>query len=90
MKKYLYSDETLFRNRDLFEIDYIPEEFNYRESQLKDIAFALQPGLHGSRPLNMALRGLPGTGKTTARQKDLFRSRGNDPAPGPGLGELPD
>jgi hypothetical protein len=45
MKKYLYSDETLFRNRDLFEIDYIPEEFNYRESQLKDIAFALQPGL---------------------------------------------
>ena len=66
MKKYLYFDETLFRNRDLFEIDYIPEEFNYRESQLKDIAFALQPGLHGSRPLNMALRGLPGTGKTTA------------------------
>ena len=66
MRKYLYSDETLFRNRDLFEIGYVPEVFNYREAQLEDIAFALKPGLHGSRPLNITLRGLPGTGKTTA------------------------
>lgn len=65
MKRYLYSDETLFRNRDLFEIDYVPDVFNYRESQLKDIAFALQNGLHGGRPRNIVLRGLPGTGKTT-------------------------
>jgi len=66
MKKYLYSDETLFRNGDLFEIDYVPEEFHFRESQMKDIALALRPALHGRRPLNIALRGLPGTGKTTA------------------------
>jgi cell division control protein 6 len=66
MKRYLYSDETLFRNRDLFEIDYVPDVFNYREAQLKDIAFALQTGLHGDWPRNIVLRGLPGTGKTTA------------------------
>jgi cell division control protein 6 len=69
MRKYLYSDETLFRNRDVFEIHHEPETFNYREAQLKEIAFALQPGIYGSRPFNIALRGLPGTGKTTAVRK---------------------
>lgn len=66
MKHYLNQEETLFRNRDAFEIDFVPEIFNFREAQLKDIVFAIQPGLHGNSPLNLVLRGLPGTGKTTA------------------------
>jgi cell division control protein 6 len=66
MKHYLTMEETLFRNRDAFEIDFVPEVFNFREAQIKDIVFAVQPGLLGNRPLNMVLRGLPGTGKTTA------------------------
>ncbi|MEI7434235.1 MAG: ORC1-type DNA replication protein [Methanomicrobiales archaeon] len=66
MKHYLNLEETLFRNRDAFEIDFVPEIFNFREAQIKDIAYAIQPGLIGNRPLNQVLRGLPGTGKTTA------------------------
>lgn len=50
----------------MFESDYIPEQFSFRDSQLRELAFSLQPGLHGSRPINTVLRGLPGTGKTTS------------------------
>jgi len=64
--QYLMSDQTLFRDRDVFEIDHIPDQFEYREAQLRELAFSLSPGLHGSRPLNTILRGLPGTGKTTS------------------------
>jgi hypothetical protein len=49
-----------------FEIDHIPDQFEYREPQLRELAFSLAPGLQGSRPLNTILRGLPGTGKTTS------------------------
>jgi cell division control protein 6 len=60
------SDQTLFRDPDLFEFDRLPEVFNYRDAQMEDLAFALAPALGGASPLNTVLRGLPGTGKTTA------------------------
>ncbi len=62
-------DETLFRDPDVFEIDYIPEQFNHRESQMRELAFMVRPGMKGSRPLNTILKGLPGTGKTTTVRK---------------------
>jgi cell division control protein 6 len=63
---YLMSDQTLFRDCELFEFDYVPEIFNYRDAQLKDLAYALRPGMKGYRINNTVLRGLPGTGKTTS------------------------
>jgi archaeal cell division control protein 6 len=66
MRQYLHADDTLFRNSNAFELDYTPEIFNHREPQLRDIAFALRPGIRGNRPVSLILRGLPGTGKTTA------------------------
>jgi len=62
-------DETLFLDPEVFEIDYIPEQFNYRDSQMKELAFQIHPGLRGGRPLNTICRGLPGTGKTTSVRK---------------------
>lgn len=62
-------DETLFRDPEVFEIDYIPEQFNHRETQVRELAFQIQPGLRGGRPLNSICRGLPGTGKTTSVRK---------------------
>jgi len=35
LKNMLMWDETLFRDPDVFEIDYIPDQFNYRESQMR-------------------------------------------------------
>ncbi len=68
-------DESVFRDEHVFEIDYVPETFRHRESQLESLKYALRPAVRGSRPLNTVVRGPPGTGKTTAVQK-LFAELG--------------
>ncbi len=68
-------DETVFRDEHVFEIDYVPDAFAHRESQLESLKYALRPAVRGSRPLNTMVRGPPGTGKTTAVQK-LFGELG--------------
>jgi cell division control protein 6 len=68
-KDLLMWDETLFRDPEVFEIDYVPEQFNYRDDQIKELAFQIRPSLRGGRPLNTVCRGLPGTGKTTCVKK---------------------
>ena len=62
-------DESVFRNEHVFEIDYVPETFEHRDTQVKSLTYALRPAVRGSRPLNVMIRGPPGTGKTTAIQK---------------------
>ncbi|MFB6308746.1 MAG: ORC1-type DNA replication protein [Haloarculaceae archaeon] len=61
-------DESVFRDEHVFEIDYVPETFKHRESQMETLKYALRPAVRGSRPLNVVARGPPGTGKTTAVQ----------------------
>lgn len=61
----LLSDQTLFQDRDVFDLDHIPDTFQYRDVQLREMAYAIKPALFGSRPHNIILRGIPGTGKTT-------------------------
>lgn len=68
-RNLLMWDETLFRDPEIFEIDYIPEQFNYRDTQMRELAFQVRPGMRGGRPLNTICRGLPGTGKTTSVTK---------------------
>jgi cell division control protein 6 len=68
-KSLLMWDESLFREPEVFELDYVPEQFQHREEQMKELAFQVRPGLKGARPLNTVCRGLPGTGKTTSVKK---------------------
>ena len=62
-------DESVFRDEHVFEIDWVPETFHHRETQMETLKYALRPAVRGSRPLNVVARGPPGTGKTTAVQK---------------------
>jgi cell division control protein 6 len=59
-------EETLFKNRDLFELDYVPEHFDHREPQMNSLKFCIRPAIQGARPVNALCLGPPGTGKTTA------------------------
>ena len=59
-------DESVFRDEHVFEIDYVPEVFLHRETQMETLKYALRPAVRGSRPLNVMAQGPPGTGKTTA------------------------
>jgi cell division control protein 6 len=68
-KNLLMWDETLFRDPEVFEFDYVPEQFQFRENQMRELAFQIHPGLRGGRPLNSICKGLPGTGKTTSVRK---------------------
>ena len=61
-------DESVFRNEHVFEIDYVPETFLHRQSQMESLKYALKPAVRGSRPLNVMAQGPPGTGKTTSVQ----------------------
>ena len=62
-------DESVFRDEHVFEIDYTPERFRHRESQIESLKYAMRPAVRGSRPLNAKIEGPPGTGKTTAVRK---------------------
>lgn len=68
-KNLLMWDETLFRDPEVFEFDYVPEQFQFRENQMRELAFQIRPGMRGGRPLNSICKGLPGTGKTTSVRK---------------------
>lgn len=68
-KNLLMWDETLFRDPEVFEIDFVPEQFDFRDSQIRELAFQVKPAMKGARPLNTICRGPPGTGKTTSIKK---------------------
>jgi len=49
-KSLLMWDESLFRDPEVFEIDYVPDQFNFRETQMKELAFQIRPGLREGGP----------------------------------------
>ncbi|MBQ3621081.1 MAG: ORC1-type DNA replication protein [Methanosarcinaceae archaeon] len=68
-RNMLMWDETIFREPEIFELDYLPPYFPHRDEQLDAIRYALKPALRNVRPLNCLLYGPPGTGKTSAAKK---------------------
>lgn len=65
-KEMLLWDQTIFRDEQYFELDFIPENLLHRDSQLRSLKFSVAPALRGATPLNAYCRGAPGTGKTSA------------------------
>ena len=65
----LLHDETIFRDMNVFDQDYIPENFRYRESQMEALAICIRPALKMGRPINAVVLGSPATGKTTSVKK---------------------
>jgi cell division control protein 6 len=65
----LLRDETIFKNEEVFDLDYVPEHVLYRDSQLQALRFNLQPALRGGRPINTLCIGTVATGKTTVVRK---------------------
>jgi len=69
IKDMLMHDETLFKDARAFDLDFIPKNFNHRESQVEAIAICIKPTLRGARAVNALIYGPPATGKTTAINK---------------------
>jgi cell division control protein 6 len=76
----LSSEETLFRNQEVFNPDYIPEQFLFRDGQIRELMFCLKPALSGGRPSSAFIHGEPATGKTTSVRlvfKELMEATSN-------------
>ncbi|MDL2270267.1 AAA family ATPase [Methanobrevibacter sp. OttesenSCG-928-I08] len=61
---------TLFKREEVFDTTlYIPETFEYRNSQIAEIIRAIKPGLTNNKPQNKIILGKQSSGKTTAIRK---------------------
>ncbi|MDP8023143.1 MAG: Cdc6/Cdc18 family protein [Nitrososphaeria archaeon] len=58
------SGKSIFKNREVLNIDYIPKRILFREDQIKKIGETLSPIIKGAKPSNLLLYGKTGTGKT--------------------------
>ena len=64
-RETLRYDQTLFRDREVFEFTYMPDELHHRDAQIRELALLARPALRSGSPRSAILRGPPGTGKTT-------------------------
>jgi cell division control protein 6 len=62
----LHSDESLFKNPEALDFEYVPKIIPYRENEQRRIAAAIQPLFADRTGKNIVIHGLPGIGKTVA------------------------
>ncbi|MEM0026331.1 MAG: orc1/cdc6 family replication initiation protein [Ignisphaera sp.] len=67
---------TVFVNRDVLRPEYIPDELPHREEQIAKLGSIIAPALKGSKPSNVFIYGLTGTGKTAVTKYVLKRLYG--------------
>ena len=65
----LMYDESLFKNINAFDPDYVPPNYNFRDTQMEAMAMSIRPAMRGGQPSNAVVLGSPATGKTTAIRK---------------------
>jgi len=59
-----YGEDTVFKNEDVLQTEYLPEKLPHREGQVQAIANAIKPAISGKSPYNLFILGSPGVGKT--------------------------
>ena len=70
------SERSLFKNKQVLQSNYSPEDILHREKQIKHIASILAPSLLGEKTSNLFVYGVTGTGKTVSVQhvsKELMK-----------------
>ena len=65
----LMYDESLFQNINAFDPDYMPPNYNFRDTQMEAMAMSIRPAMRGGQPSSAIVLGSPATGKTTAIRK---------------------
>ncbi|BBL68590.1 nucleotidyltransferase domain-containing protein [Methanoculleus chikugoensis] len=64
-------DQTLFRDRKVFEFAYMPDEPHHRDARIRELALLTQPALRSVIPKSAFLHAPPGTGKTAPVRRIL-------------------
>ncbi len=76
-KDMLGSGESLFKNENALDLEFVPKILPYREEQQKHIATCIKPLLQQRNGKNLFIYGKPGVGKTAA-MKWVFRDLENE------------
>ena len=63
----LMYDETIFQNINAFDPDYMPPDYNHRDTQMEAMAMAIRPAMKGGQPSNSIVLDSPAT-----KKKQLF------------------
>lgn len=67
----LGAGESLFRNEDALEYEFLPKKLPFREREQEEIARAISPLFQGRNGRNILVHGAPGIGKTAAAKAVL-------------------
>ncbi len=67
------SKESIFQNKDVLRIRYLPNTIPHRNTQIKQLASILAPALREEQPSNLFIYGKTGTGKTLCVQHVLSK-----------------
>jgi len=62
----LHSDQSLMKNVDALDFDFVPKIVPYREEHQRRIASVIQPMFSERTGKNLVIHGMPGVGKTVA------------------------
>jgi orc1/cdc6 family replication initiation protein len=76
----LMEGESIFRNEDVLDFEWLPPVLPHRETQVEYIAEVTKPLFTGRKPQNLFISGAPGIGKTTSVRfvlKELKESSDN-------------
>ncbi|MCE5337957.1 MAG: hypothetical protein LLF90_04635 [Methanomicrobiaceae archaeon] len=52
-RETLRYDQTLFRDREVFEFTYMPDELHHRDAQIRELALLARPALRSGSPRNV-------------------------------------
>jgi len=63
-----FIENNLFKNKNILQANYTPEDIPHRDAQIEQVANVLAPVLRGERTSNLFIYGKTGTGKTLSVQ----------------------
>lgn len=62
-------ENGIFKDENVFDVHHLPEEFLFRDHQMKTLANNIKPAFRGGGPIHTVILGDYATGKTTAIKK---------------------
>ena len=71
-EEILNNGNSVFKNQEIFNIDYFPETIQCRDKELKSILINIKPLLNNNRVLDTIIMGNTSTGKTTVIRHALM------------------
>jgi len=72
LEEIMENDSSVFKNQDIFNINYLPEIIQCRDKELKSILINIKPLLTNNKVLNTMIMGNSSTGKTTVIRHALL------------------